>query len=387
MKITQVYEIVNEAVQQTIGETIVLEQDLTNVVDVGKAVIDADAVDAYVKKLVNHIGKVVFDDKIYTSGLPSIMMDSWEYGSILEKVSVELPEATKNDSWDLVDGQTYNQDIFYKPSVSAKFYNSKTTFEIPMSFTELQVKQSFSNESQLNGFISMLHNAITNSMTLQLDTLIMSTINNMTAETIAADLDNAGTIDLTAGSLKAVNLLAKYNSETGKTLTKDKAMLDPDFLKFASFQMAMYKDRFTKMSKLFNIGGTTRFTRPEDLRLILLSQFAAGASVYLEADTQHKDLVALPQYDTVPYWQGSGTDYSFAAVSGIEVIPSNYKKVVKVDGILGVMFDKNALAVANLDRRVTTNYNAKAEFYNNFYKLDAGFFNDFNENFVVFYIA
>lgn len=387
MKITQVYEIVNEAVQQTIGETIVLEQDLTNVVDVGKAVIDADAIDAYVKKLVNHVGKVVFDDKIYTSGLPSIMMDSWEYGSILEKVSVALPEAQQNDSWNLVDGQTYNQDIFYQPSVSAKFYNSKTTFEIPMSFTELQVKQSFSNESQLNGFISMLHNAITNSMTLQLDSLIMSTINNMTAETIAADLDNAGTIDLTTGSLKAVNLLAKYNSETGKTLAKDKAMLDPDFLKFASFQMAMYKDRFTKMSKLFNIGGTTRFTRPEDLRLILLSQFAAGASVYLEADTQHKDLVALPQYDTVPYWQGSGTDYSFAAVSGIEVIPSNYKKVVKVDGILGVMFDKNALAVANLDRRVTTNYNAKAEFYNNFYKLDAGFFNDFNENFVVFYIA
>ena len=299
MKITQVYEIVNEAVQQTIGETIVLEQDLTNVVDVGKAVIDADAVDAYVKKLVNHIGKVVFDDKIYTSGLPSIMMDSWEYGSILEKVSVELPEATKNDSWDLVDGQTYNQDIFYKPSVSAKFYNSKTTFEIPMSFTELQVKQSFSNESQLNGFISMLHNAITNSMTLQLDTLIMSTINNMTAETIAADLDNAGTIDLTTGSLKAVNLLAKYNSETGKTLTKAKAMLDPDFLKFASFQMAMYKDRFTKMSKLFNIGGTTRFTRPEDLRLVLLSQFAAGASIYLEADTQHRELVSLPKYDTV----------------------------------------------------------------------------------------
>ena len=387
MKITQVYEIVNEAVQQSIGETIVLEQDLTNVVDVGKAVIDADAIDAYVKKLVNHVGKVVFDDKIYTSGLPGIMMDSWEYGSILEKVSVELPEATKNDSWDLVDGQTYNQDIFYKPSVSAKFYNSKTTFEIPMSFTELQVKQSFSNESQLNGFISMLHNAITNSMTLQLDSLIMSTMNNMIAETIAADLDNAGTIDLTNGSLRAVNLLAKYNAETGKTLAKDKAMLDPDFIKFASFQMAIYKDRFTKMSKLFNIGGTTRFTRPEDLRLVLLSQFAAGASIYLEADTQHRELVSLPKYDTVPYWQGSGTDYSFAAVSGIEVIPSNYKKVVKVDGILGVMFDKNALAVANLDRRVTTNYNAKAEFYNNFYKLDAGFFNDFNENFVVFYIA
>lgn len=242
MKITQVYEIVNEAVQQSIGETIVLEQDLTNVVDVGKAVIDADAIDAYVKKLVNHVGKVVFDDKIYTSGLPGIMMDSWEYGSILEKVSVELPEATKNDSWDLVDGQTYNQDIFYKPSVSAKFYNSKTTFEIPMSFTELQVKQSFSNESQLNGFISMLHNAITNSMTLQLDSLIMSTMNNMIAETIAADLDTAGTIDLTNDSLRAVNLLAKYNAETGKTLAKDKAMLDPDFIKFASFQMAIYKD-------------------------------------------------------------------------------------------------------------------------------------------------
>ena len=217
MKITQLHTLINAVTQEVLGETAVVAEDLSNVVDIGKTIVDSDNVDNYVKKLVNHIGKVVFQNRLYAGGVPSVLMDSWEYGSILEKVSADLPEAQVNESWALEDGKDYSADVFYKPSVSAKFFNSKVTFEIPMSFTEIQVKESFSSKEQLNGFISMLTTSVENAMTVKLDALIMRTINNMAAETLVDELNTAAdgdpvVLDTTATGVKAVNLLKLYKN-------------------------------------------------------------------------------------------------------------------------------------------------------------------------------
>jgi hypothetical protein len=391
MKVTQLHTLVNAVTQEILGETGVVAEDLSNVVDIGKTIIDSDNVDNYVKKLVNHIGKVVFVNRLYTGGVPSVLMDSWEYGSILEKISADLPEATINETWALEDKKDYSPDVFYKPSVSAKFFNSKVTFEIPMSFTELQVKESFSSKEQLNGFISMLTTSIENSMTVKLDALIMRTINNMTAETIVAELNTAGSgqpvvIDTTATGVKAVNLLKLYNETVTTPLTADNAVTDPDFIRFATYQISMYSDRMSKISTLFNVEKAERFT-PKDLQhIVLLSDFAKASETFLASNTQNAEMVALPKHETVPYWQGSGTGYSFDDVSTINVKTAS-KADVNIKGILGVIFDRDALGVSNLDRRVTTNYNPRAEFYTNFYKFDAGYYNDLSENFVLFFIG
>ena len=375
MKATQIYDIVNATTEEVLGRTEVVNEDLSNIVDVGEEIINTDNVDNYVRKLVNHIGKVIFVNRRYEGGVPSVVMDGWEFGSILEKVSADLPQATESDTWKLEHGKSYDDDIFYQPSVSVKFFNSKVTFEIPMSFTEKQVKESFSNQNQLNGFLSMLTTAIENSMTVKLDNLIMRTINNMTGETIAGD---------TTG-VRAVNLLEKYNAEYGEKLTPEMAIKTPDFIRYASYILGLYSDRITRISTLFNEGGKERFTPASDRHVVLLSDFAKSSDVYLKADVG-SDLISLPEHETVPYWQGSGTEYDFDSVSKIDVVTSS-GETVKQTGILGVMFDRNALGVANLDRRVTTNYNASAEFYTNFYKFDAGYFNDLNENFIVFYVG
>lgn len=391
MKVTQLHTLINAVTQEVLGETAVVAEDLSNVVDIGKTIIDSDNVDNYVKKLVNHIGKVVFVNRLYTGGVPSVLMDAWEYGSILEKISADLPEATVNETWQLEDRKDYSPDVFYKPSVSAKFFNSKVTFEIPMSFTELQVKESFSSKEQLNGFISMLTTSIENSMTVKLDALIMRTINNMTAETLVAELNTAAegqpvNIDTTATGVKAVNLLKLYNETVTTPLTADNAITNPDFIRFATYQISMYSDRMSKISTLFNVEKAERFT-PKDLQhIVLLSDFAKASETFLASNTQNADMVALPKHETVPYWQGSGNTYSFDDVSSINVKTAS-KADVNVKGILGVIFDREALGVSNLDRRVTTNYNPRAEFYTNFYKFDAGYYNDLSENFVLFFIG
>ena len=389
MKVTQLFELVNVATKETLGTETVVNEDLTNIVDIGKEIINTDNVDNFVKKLVNHIGKVVFVNRAYKGGVPSVFMDSWEYGSILEKISADLPQATENETWELENGKDYSPDVFYKPSVSAKFFNSLVTFEIPLSFTEKQVKESFSSKEQLNGFISMLQTSVENAITIKFDSLIMRTINNMIAETLANDLDadKDGVLNFANGTLRAVNLLQGFNANRTEKLTVANAFSNADFIKYATYQIGLVSERMARMSTLFNVGGKERFTPKDYQRIVMLSDFLASSEIYLLADTQNADKAKLPQnIDTVPYWQGSGKTYSYDDVSRINVKTAS-GTAVNVTGVIGCIFDKDALGVTNLDRRVTTNYNPKAEFYTNFYKFDAGFFNDLNENFVVFYIA
>lgn len=378
MKITQVQDLVNSAIKETNGSSALLKEDLSNVVDVGSEIFGADSVDNFVKKLVDRIGYTVFNARVYQGSVPSILMNSWEFGSVMEKVETEIPQATENESWNLQDGHSYNQDTFYQPKVSAKFYNSRVTFDIPLSFTERQVKSAFNSATELNSFISMLTTSVQNAMTVNIDNLITRTLNNMTAFTLNGKNPN-----------RAVNLLTLYNTKTGSKVTTANALTESNFIKFANQQIMLTQGRFSKLSTLFNEGGKQRFTPKEEQHLVLLDDFASASKVYLESDTYHDTNVSLQEYETVPYWQGSGKSYDFADTSKIDVsitISGSPKEIVQ-SGIIGVLFDTNAVGVSCMNQRVTSAYNARAEFYTNFTKFDAGFFNDLNENYVVFYIS
>lgn len=390
MNVAQIYSLVNSATSEILGDTAVLQEDLSNVVDIGRAVLNAASVDNYVRTLVNHIGRVIFVNRPYLGNVPNVLMDAWEYGSVCQKIRAVMPEAGENPSWELTDGAEYSPNVFHKPTVVNKFFNNKTTFEIDMSITERQVKESFSNAGQLGAFVSMIFNAVEKSMSVKADALIMRTINSFTAATINADY-GADTLSSKSG-VKAVNLLYQFNQMFPREtpLTADKAIFDADFIKYASFVMMEYKSRLSKISKLFNIGGTDKFTNADYLHIVMLSSFVNAADFFLQSSTFHDMYTALPNAEQVPYWQGSGQSYAFADASKIDVQTlggAGTAISVSASGILAVMFDRDALGVTNLDRRVTTAYNPKAEFTNNFFKFDAGFFNDYDENFVVFFVS
>lgn len=379
MKITQIKDLVNSSLKEVDGTSVLLKEDLSNVVDVGRDILDKDDIDNFVKKLVDRVGKTVFNNRVYQGSAPSVLMDAWEYGSVVEKVDADLPNVEENDSLNLQDGKSYDQDIFYQPKVSAKFFNSKVTFDIPMSFTKMQVKSAFNSATELNSFISMLMTKVQNAMTVHLDGLIMKTINNFTAQVINS---NKG--------LQVVNLLKGYNDQTGQSLTSAKALTDPNFIKYANLMINTYRSRISQMSTLFNVGGVHKFTPKENQHLVILSDLASASKVYLESDTYNQQNVQLgSNYDTVPYWQGSGSSYNFTDTSSIDVAIKDgaSTKEVKQSGILGVLFDTSALGVSCQNPRTTTAVNARAEFYTNFNKYDAMYYNDLNENFVVFMVA
>ena len=394
MDVTQVATLVNNVNLEIIGSSALLEEDLSNVVDVGKAVFDATSYDKYVNALVDHIGRVIFVDRKYAGSLASLYRDNWEYGAVMEKIYVtDLPVAIENDSWKLTNGTSYDPNVFTQPSVAAKFYNKKTTFEVDLSIADIQVRSAFDSATQLNAFISMLMNSVDTAINIRLEGLSERVINTLIANTVYDDIPDS---DWTKTGIKAVNLLKLYNDQFDPNgndpLLKEDAIYNPEFIRFASLTIAKYVERLTKVSTLFNCGSLVRFTPKDKQHLILLSDFVASAGSYLQSETYHNEFTALPKAITVPYWQGSGTDYSFDSISTVHVDivdPTDDTKTVEIDidGVIGVAFDHDAAGITNDKRRVTSAYNAKAEFTNMFYKQDANYFVDLNENCVVFFIG
>lgn len=406
MEVKQIYEILNSIKKESLGETAVINEDLSNVVEVGTTILSTMGVDNYVRSLVNHIGRVIFVNRTYKGKAPNVLMDGWEYGSILEKIDCDMPDSVANDSWNLRDGTSYDQDTFHAPkNVRAKFFNGKVTFEVEMSYTEMQVKESFSNATQLNAFFSMIDTKIRNRFTLDYRNLIMRTINNFSAATIYNEFSDALNTEThkynfgNSSGVRAINLLGKYKTQIAPTseLTAETCLSDLDFLKFAAREMMLVSDRLSDMSTLFNIGKRERFTPKEKQHFVLLSEFAKSADIYLQSVTFHEEFTKLPDAETVVYWQGTGTDYNFNSTSTIHIstnklfnksnaaVESPVEMIIP--GVIGCIFDHDALGVNNKDNRSPSHYNAKGEFVNFFYKSDAQYFNDYDENFVVFFVA
>ena len=384
MEVKQIYDIMNSVTRELLGEETVVAEDLSNIVELGQQFEDVVGLDNYVRKLPDHVGRVVFVDRKYEGRAPQILMDSWEYGSIIEKIATRIPEAVENEDWQLNDGQSYDPNVFHAPDVYGEFWNKRTVFEIDMSITRKQVKSSFDSVTQLNSFLSMILNAIETSLTVKLDALIMRTINNMIGETFYNELPS-GTYTGTS-TVKAVNLLYLYNQQYSANLTAGKAIVTPEFIRFACYVMKNYIDRMKVLSTIFNVGGEARFTPESKLHVAMLSEFKNGADIFLQSDTFHKEYTALPNADSIPFWQGSGTGYAFGDTSNIKIKTASGHDI-DAGGILACMFDRDALGVSNLAREVRTHYNEKADFWNYFYNAFAGYFNDTNENFVVFYVA
>ena len=390
MRITQLKDILDGTtsttgiIDQVTGEAPVAKEDLSNIVDIGKTVIKyteetKDNFDRFMKNLIDQVGKIVIVNRTYTSQAPNILKDSWEYGSIMQKVRVNLPDVKENATWDLFNypksGEAYPDPFeLSKPDAYAKFYNSKNTYEIPITLTDYQLREAFQSASQFGSFIAAIENRIRVKQTLCNDGLIMATIDNLIGLTLNG---NGG---------KTINLLTAYNTATGSTLTADKALTNTEFLRFAAMTIAKYKKYVAQASAKYNAGNYITFTPADKLKFIANTEFAKAMDAYLYADTYHNEFVELNGYSEVPFWQGSGTADGDRLTIDVSVDVNGVATEVKNTGVLAVMFDDEAAAVCNVNYRTTSIYNPRGEYTNYFYKYDAMFMNDVEENCIVFTI-
>lgn len=385
MKINQIAQALNETFnKEQVGLSAVVNEDLSNIVDIGRELAGTDTFgaenfDSFTRSLIDQVGKIMFVDRTYTSQAPNILKDGWEYGSILEKVRCELPDARDNATWDLfayphTGGAAYPDPFeLSKPDVKAKFFNSKTTYEVPITLTTVQVKEAFQSASQMSAFIAMIENRIAMKMTLCNDALIMATIDNLIGQKLHSGQN-------------VVNLVSAYNTATGQSITAATALTDKEFLRFASKTIGMYKKYLAGASALYNEGGYITFTPAERLKFVANTEFAKALDAYLYSDTFNEEFVKLAGYEEVAYWQGSGTSNGDRLTIDVSIDVDGSPIEVKNTGVVAVMFDDEAAAVCNQNYRTTSIYNPRGEYTNYFYKWDAMYMNDTLENAVVFVI-
>ena len=386
MEMKQIASFLTEVNKEVLGLEDPVAEDLSNVADTGTAVFNSDSVDKYVRTLVDRIGKSVFVNRTYSGRVPSIVVDGWTYGAVMAKYDCDLPDLQENPSWALSNGTSVDPFVVTLPSINTRFFNKRVTFECDLTIVELQFRSAFNSATECASFVAMIFNAIENKMTIQMDALIMRAIANMIAETV---YDDFGANAITGGShVKAVNLLYLYNQmNPDNTITASDMCSTPEFIRFATNIITMYKDRIASYSTLFNVDGRPRFSPKDRQHLVVLSEFDAGSKAFLQSDTYHNEMVSIPAgYEVVPYWQGSGTDFGFEDTSKIYVT-TNDNHAVTVTGVLAVLFDSDAVVATNFDRRVKSMPNGKGEYVNYFYKQDAGYINSLSENFVVFFGA
>lgn len=389
MKVTQIATLLNGIAGEVAGSDAIFAEDLSNVVDGGKTFLnlfsDSNGLDNAIKAIVDKVGKVVIVDRTYTGGSPSIIRDAWEYGSILEKIRIKLPEASANNTWALTSGAKYDDILVYDPpEASATYYNSKDTYNIKMSIAEKQLKEAFTSAAALNRFIAGIENRIRTAMKFNNDNMAQRTINNM----------------ILMARSRRIKLVTLYNAEhpTTPVTNGDDAMLTPDFLRWSAMMISLYSDYMTRLSANFNNGDYETFTPKEYQHFIVLSKFAKAVDVYSLSDTYHNEFVKLVKYETVPFWQGVRTietdpdanpptvanDYANAAIWRINAKPFGENSAVTLDGVVGVLFDRDAAAICNENERVTSFFNAENETTKFYYKYDVSYQNDPNENCIVF---
>lgn len=375
--VKQIYSILNEVAKQTLGTGAIAVVDTQSFISLGDKVLKSDIdTENFLSKLTDRIAKTVYSVRNYTGINKNLMREPFDYGVIVQKIHVEMPEAKENNAWKIGEvGYTPTYAPVIKPTVSQKLFNKLSTWEIDVTIPDFMLKTAFLNESSMATFIDAIFTAMNNAM-------VMCADNN--ANLIRANF--IGNKIHSAQPTQAINLLAQYNTLTNANLTVASCLRDVDFLKWSTMQISLWTKRMRVMSKLFNEDSNSKFTSGEYLVLDVLQDFASSTATFLQSDTYHKELVALPMYNEVPYWQGSGTSFAFADTSKISVKIDATTEVTQ-GGVIAVAYDYNAIGTTINEPRSTTERNNKDEYTNYYNKATIGCFNDLGENGIVFYIA
>ena len=379
--INQIYGLVNSITQQALGESAITVTDTTSLVAQGDSIINTEnALDAWNKALIDRIGKTIISNKSYTRQRRRFFRSGIEYGIILQKIYTDLPKAVENQTWVSDNSKRKDQFEINLPNVRQYFFTGISSFEFPVTITDKAWKTAFTSATQMGAFVESIMTSLYNAMEVTIEET-----ENLAVATFISEKYKAKDTHPNG----AVNLLHDYNTLTNRALTVSQCLTDKEFLRYASMQINLLTKRMQKISTLYNNSvaddkgeKVKRFTSKEDLCLDVLIDFSTATASYLSADTFHKELVSLPNYNEVNYWQGSGVNNAFSDVSAVNIGASDNA----ISGILAVAYDVNAIGTTIENYRTPTERNNRGGYTNHFAQCDVQYFNDLSENGIVFYV-
>ena len=379
----QVAELTNDALKNTLGEeTTLLTENLEGVVDIGTSLANANAYKNFIENLMVATAKYIFRFREYKAKAPNVLRDNYEFGQLIQKIRTKLPKTSENQSWKIQPNASYDDNVYTPNEVEVKLFMDQITFEVRKSITNEQIKNAFTNATQLGNFVSMQFGYVQNRLELDLENLTYMTINNYMAELIKLNTgDNAGK--------RVIPLLTLYKAQdpnADSTLTADKALFDKGFLIYAAAKIKDFMNLMQRYNVSFNAEEFETFT-PEDLQHVCLySQFVDNMATYAESSTFHDEFIKLPEGFKVDYWQGIGSN-TVADRTKISIEVASDGTKVEQAYIIGFIFDHDALGVNHDQPSVETHYVKSAQFTNYWYKEKLAMYNDLSENSILFIIG
>lgn len=385
--IEQISALVNDAVSDALGKSQkITELNTTNLVSLGKKIADFDAYEPFFKSLSNRIARTVYFVRSYNGNDRHILRDEHDFGAFVQKVYYNMPQATDNPTYNHSGAngafqQVSPYDVETTVEVSSMVFGGQGTWTVEIIRPVEQIKTAFTSPAEMAAFIDGIYVTVDNAFELELESTV-------------ALADNTAMACAIAGG-QGRNLLSEYNTAHTTTLTATQALENADFLKYASMEINRVVDNMSRMSTVFNAKGYETFTPPDRLVLEMLSQFASASDMYLQADTFHNELVKLPNFEKVPYWQRAGKDFTFGDCSTIDVKneaitsvnESITNGVVKQSGIIAFIHDIENVAAYFGERHSWEIFNPRSDVMVHGEKARKGFAVDGHANAVVFYMA
>lgn len=368
METNQIYELVNSVTQQAFGNEAQAAINAQGLVSLGNTVLSSAAnTEAFVNTLVQRIGRTVYHYRAYRNKLRGVIVESdMEWGAIMQKIDIELPEAVQDDAYELVDGQSVDPWIISKPKAKQKLFVGRNPFMFKITISRKLLKEAFLSESAMGSFITVVFGKVRNMIEASYEDLARAALTGAMATVRGNDIQR-------------VLLRTRYNTETGQSLSAAQCLHDKDFLNWAVGQINSYSDYLTDMGSLFNDGSIETFTPKEDQRLIVLSDFERRLETVSQYQAFHDGYVKLNNYETINFWQSPDKRDHFEA--------ANLETGATYAGnhAVAVLFDRDALGVYQMEEEVlTTPVNARGLYYNTFYHTMKNMFFDASENFIVF---
>ena len=383
MKVNQIYSLINAINKDMWGSTTMSVKDLSGLISLGKTLeIDEDATDSFLGKLVDRIGKTVIRTLDLELDFPNLYMDSFEFGAILQKITVNPFDAISNSDWNVGNnGFTPTFADVHKPDISVKYFQNSTTWSYVVTVPRNLFFTAFLNESAMSNFIDAIMKALSDNMIMAINNMSRMAITNFIGEKVK----NRNCV---------VNLLSLYNAnKTGAdVLSASDALYNKDFLKFSGMVIRNYIGYMEEPSTMYNVDGMLRVTKRDNMHVLMLRDFASAYTTMFSSETFNEELARLPLYTEVNHWQGANGG------SGVPTFDTNSKINIKVsssedganaivtDGVVCLIADRQSIAVGINKRRVGKFVNDIDDYINTKTSATIQYINDLSENGVVFII-
>lgn len=370
MKYNQIASALNNTLLPNIlGEETIIADDLSNIVELGKALANAKAEDFknYTQEFCARVLDIWMDERVFERHINNIYRDYAEYGGIVQRIVSGLSEVSEDESRNLENGTTYNQDVYKGFDFNNRIYTEDCGFMLDWSVPNKMWEEAFNSPVGLAKFVGYITNRADQTVNANVFATELAILRQLIC------INASGRIKL----LKIYN--DTYNSGEGDTrLTAQAARTDAAFLRWAVQQIMLGYKSLRDISALNNDGSVVTWCPEEDINITMLTAFASDIKVNMQSDVYHNDLVDIAKnnYEEINFWQNRGTQKlpdisSCGEIKQTTGAGTAAEATTHVENCVAVIFDKYSCGMTNFAEDVTSHENARGRF-RNYFRFVAG---------------